>query len=79
MRGYMLAARSKEEIVQVEKEIMKRFHCGLMDAKKKLEEQSENHVQFDDLFIHVKTFIMRSEIRRINRLLQDCLGFLQLL
>jgi hypothetical protein len=43
----MLAARSKEEIVQVEEE-MKRFHCGLMDAKKKLEEQSKNLVQFDD-------------------------------
>ncbi len=67
----MLAARSKEEIVQVEEE-MKRFHCGLMDAKKKLEEQSENLVQFDDLFVRRKAFIMRSEIRRIIRLLQDC-------
>jgi hypothetical protein len=67
----MLAARSKEEIVQVEEE-MKRFHCGLMDAKKKLEEQSKNLVQFEDLFVRGKAFIMRSEIRRIIRLLNDC-------
>jgi hypothetical protein len=69
--AWMLATRSKEEIVQVEEE-MKRFHCGLMDAKKKLEEQSENLLEFDDLFVRGKAFIMRSEIRRINGLLQDC-------
>ena len=33
--AWMLAARSKEEIVQAEEE-MKRFHCGLMDAKKEV-------------------------------------------
>lgn len=69
--AWMHAARSKEEIMQVEEEI-KRFNCCLMDAKKKLEEQSENLVQFDDIFVRKKAFIMRSEIRRIYRLLQDC-------
>jgi hypothetical protein len=69
--AWMHAARSKEEIMQVEEE-MKRFNCGLMDAKKKLEKQSENLVQFDDIFVRGKAFIMRSEISRINRLLQDC-------
>ena len=33
----MLVNRSKEEIVHVEDE-MKRFHCGLKNAEKKLEE-----------------------------------------
>jgi hypothetical protein len=69
--AWMLAARSKEEIVEVEEE-MKRFHCGLMDAKKKIEEQSENLLQIDDVFVRGKAFITRSESRRINRLLQHC-------
>ena len=70
----MLAARSKEEIVYVEEE-MQRFHSGLKNAEKKLEEEFERLVKSEDLFTRGKAFIMQSNIKRIQRLLLDCQSF----
>ena len=67
----MLVNRSKEEIVHVEDE-MKRFHCGLKNAEKKLEEQFENLLKSEDVFMRGKAFIMQSELKRIRRLLLSC-------
>lgn len=67
----MLAIRSKEEISQVKQE-MYTFESGLMNAKKKLEDEFEQHFRSETLLIRGKAFLILPEISRLGRLLNDC-------
>ncbi len=65
----MLAARSKE-VVYVDEEIQ-RFHSGLKNAEKKWEEEFEQLLKSEDLFMQGKAFIVESNIIIIRCLLLD--------
>lgn len=69
--AWMLAGRSKEEVWQL-KEEMRRFESGLEAAKEKLEEVFDKDHKSDDFLVRGKAFIIQSEIRRLDRLLDDC-------
>ena len=67
----MLFIRSKEEVLQLREE-MGRYETGLTTIRRKIEDIFQRDHKSDDILVRGKAFIMQSELKRLDRLLNDC-------